>query len=136
MNARQLTLPLDDPGLDSFERAVWAVIRSRHGRENAISVRALAAAVGLDPSSSGDERRVRKTIERLIKVYGLPIGSSCNPRHHGYYHITDPNELREHYEFLVRVAIRYLTRASRLQRGNLDRLVGQLELELEKGNGA
>ena len=134
MDARQLTLPLDDPGLDSFERAVWAIIRSRHGRENAISVRALLAALGLDPDSKSAERRVRKIVERLVKVHGLPIGSSCDPKHHGYYHITDPAELDEHFKFLVKTGLRYLSRASRLKKSNLPRLIGQLRLEIAGGH--
>jgi len=135
MQPRQLELNFDEPRLEGLDAMVWSVIRTRCGKKNAVSVPELMLALGLDPNDRAAERTVRRAIERLVKEFGLPIGSSCDRTRPGYYHIVDADELNRHYRFLVRVAMAYLVRASKLKKSNLARLIGQLELELVGENG-
>jgi len=103
------------------EHKVLEVLKRRKGKKNAIGKRRLSEILEMD------ERVVRKVIKELIEKHGVPIGSDYS---HGYYIVSEPEEVEETYNTLKSHALSILKRAATLKRTSLKRLLGQLEVEL------
>lgn len=117
------------------ERLVWDCIRHRHGAENAIAAREIARITGI--GSDRDGRRVRHIVKHLIEYHRLPIASTCGSPA-GYFRPWGAQEVDDCVRWLMGFAKSTLLHASVLKRSaNLDRLLGQLELEMppEKEKG-
>lgn len=123
MNTRP-KLPLAE--LSSEEQAVVAALE--WGRENARLIPEAAAAAGLPP------RRYQRTVEHLVHVHGIPIGTAMGPPH-GNYLVDDPEELARVEELLRRRGISLIARAAALRRFGLRRYLSEIQTALDDEGG-
>lgn len=116
-----------DEGVLSDEGALVAsIISNRLGEVSAISVGALSVLTGIP------DRRLRAIVKALVELHGFCFCSS--PR--GFYCPNGPDEVLSAARRLLSWSLSTMKRA-RVLRGSpeLDRLYGQLELELKKIDG-
>lgn len=118
-----MQLSLFHTGLSSDEEALYGLLR--HGRDNAVSVKALEAATGM----AGVE--IRKIIRRLIMDHGLLIGSSVNSPP-GYYIPETADEAITATKSLRHRGIMILMRAAKLQRCSVELVFNQARLEFDE----
>lgn len=96
------------------EAAVIEILNRHVGRDHGLHISELTAEVNL-AGIDYNQRRVRRTVEDLVLVYGLPVGS--NPVH-GYYLIdaADPADLTAALVDLKRRGLANLARYAALLR--------------------
>src|SRR6266571_7764613 len=74
-------------------KKVTELLRKHRGKDNAITARDLAEAIGV---KEGDTFvRTRSVIDKAIREYGLPVGAN-NRRPPGYFYIMNQDELFEY----------------------------------------
>lgn len=113
-------------GLSVEEAAVWEVVRSHAGRENAVKAETLAFQTRLD------EKTVREAVSHLVVRHGKLIASSTgNPP--GFYVITDKKELEAHIRSLRHRGIACLIRAAALSKSSVEDIFNQGRLDLKGG---
>lgn len=123
--------PSDSPStqrlLDGFrwdklshdEALVLRRLREHQGRENAISVPALASVLGL-----GD-RHAQQIVKDLVEKRGIPIGSSSSASCPGWYLIVSEDERKANHAALLARARSILARAKAYEPGR-NALLGQI----------
>lgn len=110
------------------ELTIWREIQNRYGSENAISAKKIAEKHQMA------ERSVRKTAKHLIEFHHLPIMSTCAPPY-GYFRPWGAEEVNECARWLMSAAKSILVRASAIRKNsNIEKMIGQLDLELELKN--
>lgn len=93
-------------GLNKDETAVWAQIRFKMGKDNAISGRTIEASTGLS------YKRVQKIISDLVNKHGKFVGSCTK----GFYVPGTSKELHDATRTLRHRGILTFFRASRLEK--------------------
>jgi biotin operon repressor len=119
----QMQLSLLDARFSSEEAGIMKLLRS--GRNNAISVKALAAETGM----GGVE--IRQTIRDLIMEHGILIGSSVGDPP-GYFIPETAEEAITATRSLRHRGIMILVRAAKLQRCSVELVFNQARLEFEE----
>lgn len=119
-------LPLRMRYMTPLEEALADRLQQCQGRARALTAELLARE--LDVS----DRLLRQTIEALVEVYGLPIGSSVGSPP-GYYWITTAEEIEATCRNLRARAMACLVREARLRKMHLEELLGQLRLGVDHG---
>ena len=107
------------------ERVAAGVIERHRGKDAPIAREHLAALVGCST------RDVEQLVKHLIERHGCPIGSCCGSKVHGYYTITDAEDLARTAENLRARAMSLLKRLARLRQTTELDVLGQLRLDLE-----
>jgi ABC-type ATPase involved in cell division len=116
-----------DAELTREETQVLSLLQ--RGRENARSVRFLAAVVGVS------EVRLREIVRHIIMDHDILIASSVgNPP--GFFFPETEEEVMQATKSLRRRGIKVLMRAAKLQKLSLEEIFHQARLELEKENVA
>jgi hypothetical protein len=105
-----------------LEARCLEVIRHCRGKDRPVSQEALARAVGEEP------RKVRRAVERLVKVHHEPICSSYDHHRPGYYWPVNRDEIQETYERLMRHAVRIMKRASSIMKAAPEAVMGQVQM--------
>ena len=107
------------------ERLVAGIIERHRGKETPVAREQLALLVGVTT------REVERIVKHLVERHGCPIGSVCGSRVHGYYVITDAEDLARTAENLRARAMSLLKRLARLRQTTELDVLGQLRLDLE-----
>lgn len=102
--------------LTALERAVLSLIQ--RGRENAISMPALAEAVGITT------RELQQIIQHLINDHGVLIASATG-RNHGYYYPQSEDEYRAAAAQLEHRIISLARRLRAMDREKYEEIFGQ-----------
>ena len=111
-------------GLSREEEIVLDLIKAHPGREQAISLPALALRTGID------ERRVQSIVRELIITHGARIDSTSGSPP-GYFWISTQEEVERAYDRLLKRGRKIILRASRLRGMSLDDVLGQIRLEFD-----
>jgi hypothetical protein len=103
---------------------VLLIIRQRIGRENALSMHAIASATGVRP------RDVQAIVKFLVEERSVAIGSAVSEPF-GYYMIRSEQELRLNFQHFVRRGVSNLKHARAYNKASIvGPIVGQLEIEI------
>lgn len=125
MTAEQLDLVM--PPADRAKAAkVLLILRSHQGRENAVSMHAIAAELGIS------SRDVQALVKFLVEERSWPIGTATS-RPFGYYVIRNERELEENYQHFIRRGVSNLKHARAYRNSSVvGPIVGQLEIEVKR----
>jgi len=125
------TLPLFRRGprintvaLEDDERAVADVLNQRVGADQAVQVKAMAAAVGIPP------RRVQSIVQHLIHKHDAPIGTRMSAPY-GWYLAETQAELDQVVALHKARAMKELATMARLKRTKINAVLRQIQTELE-----
>ena len=110
-------------GMSDDELAVYDAIRVREGMDSAIPMEELAAAVGRST------RAVQEMVAHLIGCHSAKIGSATG-KQHGYYWITDAEDLARAKAQLTHRIVELAKRLRALDRNALAEVMGQIELTM------
>lgn len=91
--------------LSKDERDVLRVLVKHRGKANAVTVPAVADAVGLNC------RRTQKVVKALLEVHGIPMGTSYSHEAPGWYVCETEDERKENRQALRGRALSILQRA-------------------------
>ena len=118
----QLQINFDGPlGLTETERNVLSLIQP--GRENAISMSALASSVMIST------RELQSIIQSLINDRGVLIASATG-KNHGYYVPQTPEETKAATDQLKHRIINLARRIRSLDRTAYEEIFGQTRMEI------
>jgi hypothetical protein len=125
---QQLRLELN--GASPKDRAriarVLALIRTRIGRDRAVSMHAISEQLGLST------RDIQDIVKFLVEERSWPIGSATS-KPFGYYLIRSEEELRQNYQHFVRRGVSNLRHARAYKKASIvGPIVGQLEMEVDE----
>lgn len=119
----RIAIPAPLGALTDEERAIMEILSVNRGKENAISMSDLAGVIGLST------RTLQMRIKHLIETHRVLIGSSTwDP--HGYYLITDSNEVEASVKQLEHRLISLAVRISRIKKISVEEVFGQMRLEV------
>lgn len=108
-----------------YEDHITGILAQHQGRDQAISMAALAERVGLST------RDVQHYIKHLIEHHGVLIGSATG-KPHGYYLITEPSEVHAAIAQLQHRLISLAVRIARLNKTSVEVVFGQARLQFDE----
>lgn len=122
-NYERIAQPAPLGELTAVEREIIDLLSGHRGKERAIAMAALADLVGLST------RTLQMRIKHLIEAHGVLIGSATGEPH-GYYLITDPEEVRASVGQLEHRLKSLAVRISRIKKVSVEDVFGQMRMEL------
>jgi biotin operon repressor len=120
----QIQINFESPaagGMTNLETRVLSLIQ--RGRENAISMPALAAGCGIST------RELQSIVKHLIEEHGVLIASATG-KNHGYYYPETEEEFRAAADQLVHRIISLAKRLRAMNKESYERIFGQGRMEL------
>lgn len=114
-----------DKDMELYGDKVLAILKSRIGRANAITARAIATELKL--YGEYDDRKIRMIIQRIIDEEQETIGSSDRGDPSGYWYIADEDELLNCIEDIDRDIAGYRRRRDNLSQGGRKRFGAPVE---------
>lgn len=122
-------LPFIYNAMTESERRVWDLLRTRRGREEAISLPLLARAVSIP------ERELQNIVRDLIIKHHKPIGSTSG-KPSGYYLCVSEEDLRRNHEQNKKRGLRLLARAWAFKKDPMIApIIGQTSMEESSHEG-
>lgn len=120
--------------METLDERTLAVLERHKGRENCIGMGELWRKVFRRAYTHriNDTDQLRIIIRRLRRR-GEPICSTCDKTNPGYYLAETPKELAEFAERHRKRGLTSLAQAAALLKIGLPELLGQLQLEAQKG---
>lgn len=112
------------PEMTDLEKSCLALIKPR-GAGRPIPHREIAAQLAAEP------RRVRKAVQRLVKIHHQPICSKYDASNPGYYWPQTREEVRDSSQRLLRHGVNIIMRARAIAKWSDEEVLGQMRIELE-----
>jgi len=114
----------DELSMNSDSQSVLSLIRTRIGRQQALSVEYISQATDIPP------RTVRDIVKHLIEHHHVRIGSALG-KPPGYYIIATQEEAEENERWLRKLGISILVHAAVLKKLSIKEYMKELQEELE-----